>query len=211
MGFQKRSGLILITSGIIWLLAVGIGLYILWTYENSPGVAAAAPAQWPAGSLIQPASDRATLVMLAHPHCPCTKASIRELALLMARCQGKLTAYVLFFKPEDFSEDWTKTDLWRSAESIPGVQVLGDINGIEAQRFHTVTSGQVIVYDSEGQLIFSGGITASRGHSGDNDGRAAIVSLLTKGTAERTETLVFGCSIVDTSTVCEEGVEVCDR
>ena len=199
--------LILITSGVLWVFVVCVGLFIMWNYENSPGIAGHPPTQWPTGSRIPRASDRATLVMLAHPHCPCTRASIGELASLMARSQGLVTAYVLFLKPPGFSDDWEKTDLWRSAAAIPGVNVMSDDDGIEASRFHAATSGQTILYDAEGRLLFSGGITGSRGHSGDNAGRSAIVSLLTKGEAERTETFVFGCSLLDPSSACHAGME----
>jgi hypothetical protein len=140
--------------------------------------------------------------MLVHPHCPCTRATIGELAELMAHCQGRLTAYVLFLKPAGFSDDWEKTDLWQSAASIPGVNVIVDDDGAEARRFHSATSGQTILYDAEGHLLFSGGITASRGHAGDNDGQSAIISLVNDGAASRTVTSVFGCPLFDANSDC---------
>lgn len=192
---QTKTRLMLMTIGMFWLSVVSVGLWIMLNYETSPGLPATPPMLWPADSPLQRIPGRATLVMLAHPQCPCTRASLRELELLMARCQGRVTAYVVFFKPTDFPDRWERTDLWRSAAAIPGVQVLRDEGGIEADRFQAATSGQAVLYDAEGRLLFSGGITGSRGHSGDNAGRDAIVSLLTTGAAERTETLVFGCSL----------------
>ena len=127
----KRNRLVILTSMSLWLILVGIGLAVLWNYENTPGVAAKPSALWPTESQIQRAPDKATLIMLAHPHCPCTRASIGELALLMAHSQGRLTAYVLFLKPAGFSEEWEKTDLWQSAASIPGVNVVIDDDGAE--------------------------------------------------------------------------------
>jgi hypothetical protein len=44
-------------------------------------------------------------------------------------------------------------------------------------------------------LIFSGGITASRGHAGENAGVLALVALLTHGRPERRATSVFGCPL----------------
>jgi hypothetical protein len=120
----------------------------------------------------------------------------------MAHSQGRLTAYVLFLKPAGFSEDWEKTDLWRSAASIPGVTAMIDDQGAEADRFHAATSGQTLLYDAAGILQFSGGITGSRGHSGDNPGQTAIVSLVNSGAAERTETSVFGCPLFDPNSEC---------
>jgi hypothetical protein len=188
----------------LWLLVVGIGLSVLLGYENTPGAAAQPAASWPDDSQIQRAPGRATLVMLIHPHCPCSRASLGELALLMAQSQGRLAAYVLFLKPEGFSNNWEKTDLWQSAASIPGVKPIVDHDGIEARRFHARTSGQTVLYDAEGHLLFSGGITVARGHAGDNAGRSAIVSLLNANVAEQTETPVFGCPLFDDNSDCRK-------
>ena len=201
---NRRIGLILLTSAFVWLLAVSAGLGVLWGYENTPGISAKPPVLWPAESRVQRARDRATLVLMVHPHCPCTRATMGELAELMAHAQGRLVAYVLFLKPEGFSEDWEKTDLWQTAAGIPGVTPIVDDGGAEALLFNSSTSGQTILYDVEGHLLFSGGITGSRGHSGDNAGRSAIVSLVNAGTAERTETFVFGCPLFDRNSECRE-------
>jgi hypothetical protein len=201
MRFNKGR-FILILACAAWVLMVGAGLSLLWAYENGPGPAVASPPHWPHDSNIQPATDRATLIMLIHPHCPCTRASIGELARLMAQAQGCVTTYALFLKPAGSSGDWEKTDIWRSAASIPGVSVVADDGGIEARRFHAVTSGHTALYDAEGRLLFSGGITGSRGHSGDNAGRSAIVSLLNTGEAEAAETFVFGCPLFGTNNEC---------
>ena len=201
----KKAKMMLIGSTVLWVFAVSAGLWIMWNYANSPGTAATPPARWPAESRIPRVSDGATLIMMAHPHCPCTRASVGELALLMARTQGRITAYVLLLKPQGVPDDWEKTDLWNSAASIPGVHVLSDEDGIEAERFHAATSGQTLLYDKDGRLLFSGGITAARGHSGDNAGRGAIVSLLVQGEAERTETFVFGCPLFDQNSECRTG------
>jgi hypothetical protein len=201
--FQKGH-LILLASITLWLLVVGVGLSVLWGYENTPGVAAEPPPMWPAESQIQRAPDSVTLVMLIHPHCPCTRASLGELASVMAHCQGRLKAYVLFLKPTGLSDDWEKTDLWQSAANIPGVYAVVDEGGAEASRFHAATSGQTILYAADGHLLFSGGITASRGHSGDNAGRSAVVSLVNEGAAERADTFVFGCPLFDANSECRK-------
>jgi hypothetical protein len=201
---RSRRGLFILTSITLWLLVVGIGLAVLMGYENTPGTGARALATWPADSRIQRVPGRATLVMLVHPHCPCSRASIGELALLMAQSQGRLSANVLFLKPPGFSDDWEKTDLWQSAEGIPGVKATIDYDGVEARRFHASTSGQTVLYDAEGHLLFSGGITIARGHAGDNAGRSAIVALLNEKVTEQTETPVFGCPLFDDNSDCRK-------
>jgi hypothetical protein len=112
----------------------------------------------------------------------------------MARVQGKVAAYVIFLKPDHTSE-WDDTDLQRSAAAIPGVTVVSDIDGVEARRFGAETSGHTLLFDRDGRLLFSGGITQSRGHAGENAGERAIVALVHNRAAERVATFVFGCSL----------------
>jgi len=121
--------------GILWLLTIVGGNGFLLNYGNTPGVAAAAPSDWPAGSVIEPAKDKMTLVLIAHPRCPCTRATLGELSRLMPQAHGRLTTYVLFVKPKGFPIDWEKTDLWKDASAIPDVYVSLDEEGVEAERF----------------------------------------------------------------------------
>jgi hypothetical protein len=113
----------------------------------------------------------------------------------MARSQGAVAAHVLFYKPAGSFPGWEQTDLWRSAAVIPGVVVLSDENGLEAQRFGAATSGQTQLYAPDGKLLFSGGITIARGHEGENAGLDAVVAYLTRGQADYTQCPVYGCSI----------------
>ena len=191
--FDSRRWALLL--GIAWGASIVWGLKVLWAYKTTPGVAGEAPSRWPHDSRIPHDRESATLVMLAHPRCPCTQASMDELALIMARLQGRLHAYVLFYQPADKPDRWIETSLWRSAIAIPGVSAWRDRGGIEAARFGAETSGQVVLYDARGGLLFKGGITAMRGHAGDNDGSRVIVALLTQGRADATSTPVLGCSI----------------
>lgn len=199
-----RKKILISVSSVLWLGIVGCGLFLMANYASSPGTAAHPSRQFPANSLIRQIPDRPTLIMLAHPHCPCTRASIGELALLMAQSQKDITAYVLFLKPAELKDDWSKTDLWQSASEIPGVKVIEDEDGKEAAFFDGETSGQTFLYDTKGQLLFTGGITSARGHAGDNAGRSAIISLLNNGKADQTETSVYGCSLFSPNSDCKK-------
>jgi hypothetical protein len=197
---QLRTKRILATSlfATTWIAAVAFGLGTLFQYENSPGPVGTLPQEWSSIQIVR-ATDRPTLVMLAHPHCPCTRASVGELAQVMARLQGKVAAYVLLVKPKAAGRDWEETDLRRSAEAIPGVRVLFDLDGAEARRFGAETSGHTFLFGADGRLLFSGGITASRGHAGDNAGESALVALVNHQEPALTQTLVFGCSLANRS------------
>ena len=77
------------------------------------------------------------------------------------------------------------------------MKVVFDPDGVEARRFGAETSGHTLLFGADGRLLFSGGITASRGHAGDNAGESAIVALVNNQTPTRTQTLVFGCSLAN--------------
>jgi hypothetical protein len=190
-----------------WLAIVVGGTIEMTRYANSPSDGGQPPIAWPAGSQIPFDAARPTLVMFVHPHCPCTRASLGELAVFLARFPGRVNAQVVFLKPEGTDIDWEKTDLWRTAASIPGVAVLSDLAGTEARRFHSQTSGQTLLYGRDGVLQFQGGITLSRGHSGDNPGRSALQELLLEGHSTQVKTPVFGCSLFESN--CQEGNTIC--
>jgi hypothetical protein len=194
---ENKSGTPWILRSLVacWLAAASGGLYVVWAYENGAGVAATAGPQWPAGTTLAAATDRPTLVFLAHPQCSCTAASLSELAEALARAQVRPKTYVVFLKPSSMPDGWEKTGLWTAAEALPDTTIVRDDDGREAERFGTVTSGQTLLYDARGSLLFSGGITGARGHAGDNAGRAAIVDLINQASAATTSTKVFGCSL----------------
>lgn len=183
-----------------------MGFGALNWYANAAGETGALHNNWPADCNIQPAAEGHTLLMFLHPQCPCSRASVSELARLMANVGGQVDARVYFFQPSGKDAAWTQTDLWNSAAAIPGVQVQADADARLARQFGAAVSGHAVLYDAAGQLLFSGGITASRGHEGDNAGRSAIVDLVrglsvpgphTQRTEPRPQsTPVFGCPIV---------------
>jgi hypothetical protein len=181
--------------GIVWALTLAAGFTELWKYKLRPGQADGAPAAWPAESRILRGQERATLVLFAHPQCPCTRASVAELARLMSRFDGRLSAAVVFIHPTNVGDDWDHTDLWQRASEIPGVTSVRDDDGREAARFRASTSGMAFLYDPQGRLLFSGGLTSARGHEGDSLGLQRISSLLRTGTADRADAPVFGCSL----------------
>ena len=180
----------------LWLVGAVAGLWVLWSYENTPGEAAISGGRWPAETRLARSPGQPTLILLAHPQCTCTRASLAELAEVLGRTRTPPKTYVLFLKPSQFFDGWEKTDLWQTASSLPNVTVLRDDDGEEAKRFGAVTSGQTLLYDADGELVFSGGVTGARGHAGDNAGRAALIALLDRKEPSRRATSVFGCSLI---------------
>jgi hypothetical protein len=194
-----------IVFGVLWLFVVGAGFAMFLNYQTTSGRVGITPEHWPSGTQIALDAKHDTLVMFAHPQCPCTRASIEELNRLLAQCHGQVAAHVFFFKPESFSNDWVRADLWRSASAIPGVAVHEDSDGMQAQLFGAETSGYVLLYDTHGQLLFKGGITGSRGHAGDNVGEDVLSSLLAGQVMSLQQTRVYGCPLLGKCEIPTEG------
>ena len=180
----------------LWALAVVAGSLFLTHYSNKPGKAATAPDVWPEESVIQLAEDRATLLVLLHPQCSCSRATVAELERIMSEAGPNVDARLIFFESMTRDSSWTKGDLWAKAEAIPEVSLIRDADGALIRQFGAFTSGQTLLYDPSGQLLFKGGITAARGHEGDNAGKTALLEILAKQQNTPGESFVFGCSIL---------------
>jgi hypothetical protein len=180
---------------LLWLGAAGFGFHLAVQYQARAGERAAPTQTWPEGVALERDPLRPTLVLAAHPHCPCTRATLRELERIAARCRDRARMQVLFYADPELGADWEQGDLWRLASAIPGVEVVSDPLGATAARFGARTSGQVFLFDRQGQLVFEGGITAGRGHEGANDGAQAVLERLLEGRAEVESTPVFGCGL----------------
>ncbi len=192
---ERRDRWVILVTGFLWVGSVGYGMKVLSDYRNTPGRGADPSLAWPSGSALPRASGQPTLIMMAHPECPCTRASLDELNLIMNRLQGRLSTIILFVKPQEFADGWEKTDSWKRARQIPGATVLTDLDGAEARRFHGYTSGQVLLYGPRGNLLYNGGITAGRGHEGENDGRRDVIALASGEKAGLVVRKVFGCAL----------------
>jgi hypothetical protein len=189
----------LFAAGILWIAAVGVGMWSLMAFDTTPGGSGLTSATWPSGTSTPFQAGRTNLVMFAHPNCPCTRASLGELGEIMVRSKGSISARVLFYQPTKRPADWDKDDLSDLARALPQVAVLDDIDGMEAARFGATTSGYTLVYDVYGKLRFRGGITRARGQAGASAGRQIILSLLNKTHVTERETPVFGCALTSST------------
>jgi hypothetical protein len=182
---------------VVWAAVVVAGVRWTLTYERTPGPSGSSPDRWPSSSSLTRADRGFTLLMLAHPDCPCTRASLAELEKIITRTSKQVAAFVLFSKPGTRREDVERSDLWRWAAALPGVTAVFDAGAAETARFRAYVSGHTLLYDEAGRLRFSGGITAVRGQQGDNAGVEAIVRLATGPDERRSTTPVFGCVLHD--------------
>jgi hypothetical protein len=174
-----------------WALLVVGCFSILTLHAMAPGTNAEAPQKMS----LNGERNKPTLLVFAHPQCPCSRATISELDRLWLLCKNRVKVEVYVLAPADQPSEWAKGPLWKQACEIPGIEVKLDKNGAMASQYRVHTSGQTLLYSADGKLLFSGGITASRGHEGDNAGRDAIVSLVNGGKSAVSNTAVYGCAL----------------
>jgi hypothetical protein len=168
---------------------------MLWRYSATPGERSSFLTAWPEGSALRLSPDRPTLVIFLHPKCPCSRASVAELAVALAHAKGGLDAQGVFVQPAGTPDGWADTDLWREAGAVPGVMERLDRGATEASRFHAKTSGDTFVFAPDGRLLFHGGITTARGEEGDSAGLAAIKAIADRQSPPIAQTRAFGCPL----------------
>lgn len=193
--FSSRVAISLLSAA--WLSATVAGMTVLWNHEARPGMAAKAPERWPEGSLFENSSSQTTMLVWIHPHCPCSRATIRELERLLVHFPKKVDCRVVLTRPPNCNDDFVETELTNTVRKLSQVTVVVDDDQREARRFGVSTSGQVLIYDCNAQLLFAGGITPSRGHEGDSLGGATIRKILQGESAIDgfNGTCVYGCEL----------------
>lgn len=179
----------------VWLVGVTAALLCVWSYKTTDNGSPAAPSRWPHASALRIAEDRPTVIMFAHPHCPCTKASMAELTRLAAELEGRAAVQVVLVRPTGTDEGFEDGDVRDRARRVPGARLVIDDHGREAERFHARTSGSVVVYGAAGQLLFSGGITTARGHEGRAHASDQILALVAGSTLQTASAPTFGCAL----------------
>lgn len=184
---------------VSWMTVVVAGSVGMIRYQmTAASDVHASPAQWPKSAVVPRERERATLVMSLHPQCPCSRASLNELAILLSRAGDRVAARILVVRPAGAPADWVHSNLVERAAALPGVTVVVDENGDGCRTFGATTSGQVALYDRDGKLLFSGGITDGRGHEGENVGLQSALQQL-RGTKRdgggAVRAPVYGCPL----------------
>ena len=193
---KTRIGTSVLVLAVGWLILCACGVVGLIHYSNTSGpdqseIRIAEPP--PENALDQQADYR--LIMFAHPQCGCTHASISQLERILARCEGRVATQLYFFCPNGRPDEWAQSSLWRQAQAIPTVTTLIDRDGQVARKYGISTSGHMLVFDSQKRQRFSGGITISRSHEGDNAGSDSVIAIIRDEPDFQTEAPVFGCLI----------------
>lgn len=187
--FQLLGGLL---GFGLWVAGAVAGLLLLVRFQFAPGAAGTAPARLPAE--LRGMATVPSLWLALHPRCPCSRASLAELAKIFTRVPGACRPVLLVFKPADQPDGWTESGLLAQARRL-GMELRMDPDGTMARRLGLLTSGEVALYGADGDLRFHGGVTAGRGHEGDNAGQSTVERILRGEAVPVTRLPAFGCPL----------------
>lgn len=187
---EQNSMMYLLTA--LWAIAIAIGFFSMVKYENTASNVYHHPQTLPETFSSQDSCN--VLIMALHPHCPCSRASLGELQRLQGKTGNAARLIVLVYVPEEQNQVWAE-GLSIAQLNRLDAEILYDSGGLVCRELGLNTSGETLFYNTRGKLLFSGGITASRGHAGANYGITYIQNALIHQTVDPSETPVFGCSI----------------
>lgn len=180
------------------LLVFACAGVMVWT-SRQPGLRNEPPAVLPASMTSYAIDGLPTVFIAFHPHCPCTRATVANLERAFSSSSQRLNFVALVYTPSGRPPDWADTDTVRRLAAFRGVRMVTDADGSTASAMGLKTSGEILAYDTRGNLAFAGGVTPSRGHEGDCAG-LTILSDLLAGRSRTTDlspasTDVYGCPL----------------
>jgi len=125
---SRRSHGFLAAVGVFWGSLLVVGFLLLAQEEFTPVKASLPVTLFPRSSAVRLVSNKLTLVLFAHPHCPCTRASLHELDRLLAETQNRVSVTVVFTIPDGVPVDWEQGDCGTRRPGCPAF-VLLEIKG----------------------------------------------------------------------------------
>ncbi|MCU0877290.1 MAG: hypothetical protein MUF06_05845 [Pirellulaceae bacterium] len=198
--FRARRSLCGLASA--WGLILAIGLTLQASYDVRPGESLPTTGQWPADSRLAHPTDRLAVLVFVHPRCPCAAATLAELRNSLAAASTHPAVTLVLPRPQQAPPGFCEEARDRLQAAWPGATVFVDPEGAEARLFGATTSGHILVYSPLGELRFSGGITTSRGHRGENLGLEMFIAALQFSGERPLESQsfpVFGCALLDSA------------
>jgi hypothetical protein len=197
MKAPTRTTLVLVLLTLCWFGTAVAGFMWLARYKATPGDTSAGQLQWPDDCAIARVPGSFNFVLALNSHCPCSRATVGELARILDGHGTDVCLHVLVYHPSGFPDGWESSSLLDEVKTLPGAMLHVDIDAELATRFGLFTSGGLALYGVRGELLFEGGITAGRGHAGDTPAHDAIRARLLGETSEPFTAPVYGCPLRD--------------
>lgn len=141
--------------GVVWaVLAVSVIAGAL-EYDSRPGEP---PLRLPDATVAGPGLW--SLILMIHPDCPCTKATMRNLSTILESTRIPIKAEIVAAMPEGYKGPRANLAI---ARSIVKSDLVVMSESSASERFGARTSGHLFVFDPDRNLVYSGGLTPARG------------------------------------------------
>src|SRR5258708_19848837 len=145
---RTRSAIVtatIVIAAAIWVGTVGAAVRAIRRFEVTPGRAATAPKSWPADSGLVRNPEAPTLVMLVHPQCSCTRASLQELQAVIEKAPRTMRTYVVVYRPRQAKPGWEQTGTYEAATRLRGTRVIVDDAGPQPKPSRSSTPAQTFL------------------------------------------------------------------
>ena len=107
----------------------------LINFETKPGLPPTPPPVWPRQVKVTHVPNKNQIIVIAHPQCGCTQATLQQLAEVTDAAVS-----VLVYRP-DSKSNWGKSPIWQQVRLIKGASVDWDDGGKTAPRFRKLHVG----------------------------------------------------------------------
>ncbi|MCU0711848.1 MAG: hypothetical protein MUC43_07290 [Pirellula sp.] len=197
-----------------WSLLTFACFFVVLPSVGKDEVLSAAPInQWPSTTKVSLGDSTQHLVVFVHPFCPCTRATLRNLDEALRDSDLKVS--VVQLRNEKLESSHAPISHIADLSRKNGWNLILDDNGVEARAFGAMTSGECMLFSSSGERLFIGGVTASRGHLGNNEGLDVLKGIVHRITTENRESAESGVQSLarsaTTTTKNRESAETHDK
>ena len=191
----------------IWCIWVAWGTDSMLRFDFESKTKSNPPAKFPAVNMPAQNAKLPGIYLILHPRCPCSGVSLEAFSRILERVDGKVNATIVFVKPNaDLKDEWVQSKLWKTAQGLKNVKLVVDDQGAIAKAFDAQISGQVLLYDENGRLRYSGGLNEARGQQASGIAEERVVSLIaSKVRTDHTNTAglpALGCPLHDSEKRC---------
>jgi len=184
--------LFVLTTG---LLMFCLGIWQLYAFSTTPGDHTVVQS-WILQDKLPLKHQLASLVVLIHPKCSCSTATLKEVERLKIGLKDKLDVKLVFISYGDKSKNWYQGPVWDLAVSMKkNVSIVLDNDGQILKTLGTKTSGTAYLVGPDLKVVFQGGLTPIRGHEGATSGQAFIASWVKGNTKSSLIQKIFGCGV----------------
>ncbi len=196
---KKSSTKLLLLVSSLWIGGICAGTIAMLEHGFDPGKKCDAPLNIPPELTALSRNDKPLTVFIAvHPDCPCTGASLEQLDHLLARNPDSVEVVGIVRANDPWQSK--SSSYWKRLEAIPNAHPVADPEGKFAALLGTYVSGSTVAYGQRGNLLFQGGVTASRGHAGPSQALDDLESIARQlAPLELCSTPIFGCSLENDS------------